>query len=108
VFLISPKITVNKKNIRKIEKEIFVRVNKTISVLEVAIAAWDASDKKPDEKRVLRYKALHRALTRLERKLLHRSDDEEFSVRLKRIRDFVHICRLYCRGGPHAPHTEKS
>lgn len=88
----------SKSNIEQVENETIDKVNKTITVLEGAMATWEASKEKPRglEEKFTRYKKFLEALTEWETKALKaRGIEESFDVRVQRLRRFVDICYSY-------------
>lgn len=87
--------TVNENNIDQIEKETIERVNNTLSVLETAIASWEASDEKPVdlEPKFKKYKRIHNALVEWETNMLKSMGRyRDFDSRVHHLQEFVDIC----------------
>ncbi|MFN7991074.1 MAG: hypothetical protein U0R44_02845 [Candidatus Micrarchaeia archaeon] len=86
-----------KNDIASVEAETIKRVNKTLTNLEDFLAKWDAAKTKPDDMfpQVIKIRQFHDALLGWQRNALrsHEKDDEPAKVR--RLRDFVLICRTY-------------
>jgi len=80
-----------------VEEQTITRVERTIRSLDEFLAKWDASKVKPDDMfpQVVKIRQFHEALTSWQRDAVksRRRDDEESRVR--RLRDFVMICRMY-------------
>lgn len=80
------------------ESETISRVNKTLSTIEKAVAAWDASKEKPLTLRlkIMHLKRFHSQLSKWERKmLLSISRHEATSKRVMLLREFTEICHAY-------------
>jgi len=80
------------------ENETISRVNKTLSAIEKAVAAWDASKEKPLALRlkILHLKRFHSQLSKWERKmLLSISRHEGRSKRVVLLREFTEMCHAY-------------
>ncbi len=89
------------KNIGKVEKDTMQKVNKALSVLESALAAWDAEKEKPKrlEAKFARFRRFHDALAAWESKALKAAGRKEsFDERVRRLREFTEICFTYGRG----------
>jgi hypothetical protein len=89
---------VNEDSIEDVEKETIERANQALSALEVAIAKWDLTPKKPDylEEKFERYKKLHDVLSDWEKQmLLAMGKKENLARRLIRLQEFVRICQYY-------------
>jgi len=80
------------------EKETISRVNKTLSAIEKAVAAWDASKEKPValKLKIMHLKRFHSMLSSWERKMLMAvSKHETMSRRVLLLREFTEICNAY-------------
>jgi hypothetical protein len=89
---------ITESNIEEVERVTLEKVNKALSALESALAAWNASPDKPAdlEPKYSRYMRLHDSLVRWETNLLRSSGREmDFYSRLDRLREFSHICEAY-------------
>ncbi len=93
-----PIVLINEKNIGSIEEEAIQMVNRTISALEEAIAAWESAPDKPAELRE-RYKSylmMRDELTRWARRfLVSRNEERTFKGRLDLIRELCDICQVF-------------
>jgi hypothetical protein len=77
-----------------LEEDTFSRVNKTISLIEIALSSWDASQKKPEnlKKRIDYLRFSHSSLASWAKKsLTGRKDAASVSSRLM---DFVGRCKV--------------
>lgn len=94
VLYITPS-TITETNIDEVENETFEIVKKTISALESAIEDFDKSKKDPSaiEGKVEHYRELHLLLSDWAQELAERPENEEFSLRIERIRQFIDICQ---------------
>jgi len=89
---------ISEANIEDIETEAIDKVNRTITVLEGALATWDAAKEKPRDlqDRFSRYRQFHDALAMWETKALKsRGQREDFNTRVQRLREFVDLCYAY-------------
>ncbi|MBW3022819.1 hypothetical protein KY308_01835 [Candidatus Woesearchaeota archaeon] len=80
------------------ESETISRVNKTLSAIEKAVAAWDASEEKPLTLRlkIMHLKRFHSQLSKWEKKmLLSISRHEARGKRVILLREFTEICHTY-------------
>jgi len=87
---------ISESNIAEVEKEALERVSRAISILEDALAKWEASSEKPDEMKeeVERYRRLLEQFSGWERgALIARGSGEDFKTRLGRLKEFIAICR---------------
>lgn len=86
-----------KTDISTVETETVKRVNSTISAIENFLAKWDASKTKPDDlfPQIVRIRQFHDALLSWQRNALRASQRSDDESRIKRLRDFVLICRTY-------------
>ncbi|NYZ73674.1 hypothetical protein H0O00_00870 [Candidatus Micrarchaeota archaeon] len=94
----APLEDLSETNVDDVEKEAIEKVNRTITVLEGALATWDAAKEKPIDlkDRFSRYKQFHDALATWETKALKsRGKQEDFNTRVQRLREFVDICYAY-------------
>ena len=85
-------------NIEKAETETIEKVSRTITVLEGALATWEASKEKPRglEKKFTRYKKFRDALAVWETNALKaRGKEESFDTRVRRLKEFIDICYSY-------------
>jgi hypothetical protein len=88
---------VTKGNIAIVERKVFVKVKKTISVLENAISKWNNAKTKPEELRpkFMRYKKLHEELSQWGKGLVQTKKRKlDFEARVERLRKFVEICQM--------------
>ena len=88
-------VGLKESNIEKIESETIEKVSRTITVLEGALATWEASKEKPKELegKFARYKRFHGALTVWETNALKaRGKEESFETRVRRLKEFIDIC----------------
>jgi hypothetical protein len=86
---------VTEDNIHIVERKVFVRVKKTISVLEDAIAKWNTAKTKPKELKLkfMKYKKLHDELSQWGKGLVSTKKRKlEFNARIERLMEFVNIC----------------
>jgi len=89
---------VSERNIEEVEKETIERANRALSALEVAMAKWDSTQKKPDylAEKFERYKKLHDVLSDWETQMLRAMGKKEnLARRLIRLQEFVRICQYY-------------
>jgi hypothetical protein len=89
---------ISETNIDDIEKEAIEKVNRTITVLEGALATWDAAKDKPVDlkDRFSKYKQFRDVLAVWESKVLKsRGKREDFNSRVQRLREFVDLCYAY-------------
>jgi hypothetical protein len=94
----APLEDISETNIDGIEKEAIEKVNRTITILEGALATWDAAREKPMDlrDRFSRYKQFRDALATWETKALRsRGKREDFEARVQRLREFVDLCYAY-------------
>ncbi len=86
-----------KTDMTSVETETIKRVNKTITTLEEFLARWDASNIKPDDMfpQVIKIRQFHDALLSWQKTAIKAQGKETEQSRLKRLRDFVLICRSY-------------
>jgi|WetSurMetagenome_2_1015567.scaffolds.fasta_scaffold428076_2 hypothetical protein len=92
---------ISESNIAEVEKEALERVNRTIILLEDALARWDNASEKPSElgEQAKRYRRLLVEFNGWARSmLLAKNSDDDFNARLGRLREFIAICRDYERG----------
>ena len=92
------KPTMSEKELRKIEDETLAKVNSAISSLEIAIAGWNASEKKPEDlvKKYRNYVWLHEELSRWATRMLKsRKNKTNFDERIGLLGEFVKICNSY-------------
>jgi len=84
-------------DISTIEEETLNRVNKTMRSIEGFLARWNASKVKAGEMipEVAKIKEFHKALTEWQRKALANRGKGSREDRMKRLEDFVLICRSY-------------
>lgn len=86
---------VDESNIELVEKKVIEKVDKTISVLEDAIAKWDNAKTKPKDlkPKFTNYKKLHAALSEWEKRaLLTKNRRRNFNERITILQEFVDIC----------------
>lgn len=89
---------INEANIDDVEQQAIDKVNRTITILEGALATWDAAKEKPMDlkDRFARYRQFHDALAAWETKALKARDKtEDLNSRVQRLREFVDICYAY-------------
>ncbi len=89
---------VTENNIERTERDILVRVNRSISSLESALAGWDAAKEKPDDLReeYERSRLLHDAIVDWETKMLRSMGERMgFFERVERLREFIRIVERY-------------
>lgn len=88
---------VNSGNMEQVEKETMEKVNRTISALETAMAAWDAAREKPEElkPKFTRYNQLHEVLSRWQTKALRSLGKAEYGERVQLLWEFVDLCKTY-------------
>ncbi|MDD5172288.1 MAG: hypothetical protein PHF60_04605 [Candidatus ainarchaeum sp.] len=89
---------ISETNIDVVEKEAIEKVNRTITVLEGALATWDAAKEKPVDlkDRFSKYKQFHDALMSWEtRALRSKGKTENINSRVQRLREFVDLCYAY-------------
>ncbi|MBD3210606.1 hypothetical protein GF318_04470 [Candidatus Micrarchaeota archaeon] len=93
----SKKKVPKKTDIASVEKETIERVNRTISSIEEFLAKWEASKIKPDVMlpQVERIREFREALEKWEKKAVKGQTKKNEKARLKRLHDFVTICRTY-------------
>ncbi len=93
-----PIVLINEKNIGSIEDEAIQMVNRTLSALEEAIAAWESSPEKPAElkERYKSYLMMRDELTKWARRfLLSRNEERAFKGRLELLRELCDICQVF-------------
>src|SRR5512143_3173145 len=93
-----PLVLINEKNIGSIEDGAIQMVNKTISALEEAIAAWESSPEKPQElkERYKSYLMMRDELSKWGRKfLLSRNEERTLKGRLELLRELCDICQVF-------------
>ena len=86
-----------KTDIASVEDETIRRVNRTLTTIEDFLAKWDASRARPDSMfpHITKIRQFHDALVSWQSGALRsrgKAGDEE---RIKRLRDFVLLCRTY-------------
>ena len=89
---------ISEDNIDLIENQAIDKVNRTITVLEGALATWEAAKEKPMDlkERFMRYRQFRDALAMWETKALRsRGKKEDLNSRVQRLREFVDICYAY-------------
>jgi hypothetical protein len=86
-----------KTDMASVEEETIKRVNKTITTLEEFLVRWDASSLKPDDMfpQVIKIRHFHDSLLNWQKAAVKSHGRESEQSRLKRLRDFVLICRSY-------------
>jgi len=93
-----PKHSMSEKELRKIEDDTLKKVNSSISSLEIAIATWHATKKKPKdlEPKYEKYIWLHKELSKWATRMLKsRKHGSGFDARIKLLGNFVKICSVY-------------
>jgi len=90
----------SEQDILDLEKTTMEKVNRTVSALEVAMAAWEGSTEKPDDlkEKIPRYKAIHQALSGWQAKAVRAFGTEDREARIRLIWEFVDICHAYLGG----------
>ena len=80
-----------------VEEQTIARVERTIRTLDEFLAKWDGAKVKPDElfPQVMKIRQFHEALTSWQRDALKAKKQTDEEGRMKRLRDFVLICRMY-------------
>jgi hypothetical protein len=89
---------INEGNIDAVEEQALQMVNRTISALEEAMAAWEGAADKPGglKDKYGQYVKLHAELSAWGRKfLLSRKEERTLSGRLALIEELSLICRAY-------------
>jgi hypothetical protein len=80
-----------------VEEETIKRVNRTITSIEDFLARWDSAKTKPDDMfpGVLKMRQFHDALMGWQREAVKAKGKKDEEGRIKRLKDFVLICRMY-------------
>ena len=80
-----------------VEEETIRRVNRTITSIEDFLARWDAAKTKPDDMfpSVVKMRQFQDALTGWQREAVKAKSRKDEEGRIKRLKDFVLICRMY-------------
>jgi hypothetical protein len=89
---------VTPENIGQVEKDTMMRVSHALSVLEKALAEWEATEEKPFEleETFSNYRDFHDALERWEAKMLKaRATKPDFFTRVEMLWEFVDICHAH-------------
>jgi hypothetical protein len=86
-----------KSDMSFVEEETIQRVDRTISTIEGFLARWDGSRLKPDDMfpQVVKIKRFHDALLSWQKEAVRSRGKEDDAARMKRLQDFVLICRTY-------------
>lgn len=84
-------------DISSVEEETIKRVNKTIKSIEEFLAKWDGSKLKAEEMlpQVARIKEFHKELAKWQRDAVTNRGRGSYEARMKRLEDFVIICKSY-------------
>jgi hypothetical protein len=87
----------DKRNMTSVEETTISRVDRTISTIEEFLARWDASKIKPDDMfpQVVKIKRFKDALLAWQKEAVRARGKADDESRMKRLRDFVLICRTY-------------
>ncbi|NYZ74593.1 hypothetical protein H0O00_05595 [Candidatus Micrarchaeota archaeon] len=102
----APKATIYRKDVRSIptrtdpasvEEETIRRVDRTLGTIGDFLSRWDSSDLKPESMypHVQRIKRFQQELSAWEREAVKARSKADDGARMKRLRDFVLICRTY-------------
>lgn len=88
---------ITEENIAEAEKETLENASKAISLLENALAKWEASKDKPEDlmKDFARYRAFRDELAQWMTKALKSRESLPFEKRAEHLRKFVEICYKY-------------
>ncbi|MCI0504245.1 hypothetical protein L0Y65_06075 [Candidatus Micrarchaeota archaeon] len=80
-----------------VEDETIRRVNKTLTSIEDFLARWDAAKTKPDDMfpGVVKMRQFRDALSLWQREAVKAKGRKDEESRIKRLKDFVLICRMY-------------
>jgi hypothetical protein len=80
-----------------IEEQTVQRVNRTMATMEGFLSRWDASAKKPEAilPQVAKIRRFHEALSGWRRMSLREKGSKDETGRIRRLRDFVMICRAF-------------
>jgi len=80
-----------------VEEETIRRVNRTITSIEDFLARWDAAKAKPGDMfpAVVKMRQFHDALMGWQREAVKAKGKKDEEGRIKRLKDFVLICRMY-------------
>lgn len=86
-----------KTDTASVEKETIERANRTITAIEQFLAKWDASNIKPEIMlpQVEKVKKFHNELAKWEKRAVKAQKKSTDKARLKRLHEFVVICRNY-------------
>jgi hypothetical protein len=86
-----------KTDISSVEEDTIKRANHTITAIEDFLARWDASGIRQEimVPEVERVKSFHKELVKWQKKALKEHSKSTDKARLKRLHDFVMICRNY-------------
>ena len=84
-------------DISNVEEETIKRVNKTMKSIEEFLAKWEGSKLKAGEMlpQVERIKEFHKELGRWQKDAVTNRGRGSYEARMKRLEDFIIICRSY-------------
>ena len=95
-----PSVDYPVSDVEEMEKLTMKKANKALTTIESALAAWDASEEKPEDMAIVvnRLRFFHNALSEWEKKMLVSiSKGADISERVERLREFSDICHTYAR-----------
>ena len=86
-----------KNDISSVEEETIKRVDRTLTSIETFLAKWDHSRIKPDDMipQIAKIRQFHDALSRWQTEAVKGKGKNSEETKVKRLRDFVLICRTY-------------
>src|SRR5271157_1593791 len=86
-----------RSDIFSVEEATIARVSRAISTIEDFLARWDATRTRPDDMfpQVVKVKQFHGALLNWQKDALKSMGKDDDEARLRRLRDFVMLCRTY-------------
>lgn len=87
-------------DVEQMEQLTMNKANKALTTIESALAAWDASEEKPEDMALVvnRLRFFHDAVAEWEKKMLISiSKGADISERVERLREFSNICHTYAR-----------
>ncbi|HSB47405.1 MAG TPA: hypothetical protein VLD37_05300 [Candidatus Bilamarchaeum sp.] len=102
----SKKKALPRKNVRRIpvktdsvsvEEQTIKRVNRTLTTIDNFLAKWDASKIKPDPMlpQIIKIRQFKEALEKWQTEAVKAKGGGDEPTRIRRLRDFVLICRMY-------------
>lgn len=86
-----------KNDIDSVEEETIKRVNHTLTTIETFLAKWDHSKSRPDDliPQIAKIRQFHDVLSRWQAEAVKGKGRNSEETKVKRLRDFVLICRTY-------------